>query len=213
MTTPDDLIDGFHRFREQHFADDDALYRELVAQGQTPKILVVACCDSRVDPSLVLNCAPGDLFVIRNVANLVPPDENLSGGRHGTSAALDYAVRTLGVEHIIVLGHAHCGGIRALLSGPALGADTPGSFINSWMRLAGQARNSVERDLPAATPAERERACEQRAILNSLDNLMTFPWISERVTQGHLRLHGWYFDMDNGRLLGYDAAAESFRPL
>ncbi|MDD3884209.1 MAG: carbonic anhydrase [Gallionella sp.] len=211
MTTPFDLIEGFHRFREQHFADEDALYRQLVEQGQTPKILVVSCCDSRVDPSLVLNCAPGDLFVIRNVANLVPPDENLSGGRHGTSAALDYAVRTLGVEHIIVLGHAYCGGIRALMAGPH--PDAPGSFINSWMRLAEPARLSVEQEMAAATPSERERACEQRAILGSLENLLTFSWIRERVAQGALRLHGWYFDMDSGHLLGYDADAGEFRPL
>jgi len=211
MTSPSDLIEGFHRFREQHFADEDALYRQLVEQGQTPKILVVSCCDSRVDPSLVLNCAPGDLFVIRNVANLVPPDENLSGGRHGTSAALDYAVRTLEVEHIIVLGHAHCGGIRALMAGPH--PDAPGSFINSWMCLAEPARLSVEQEMAVAAPSERERACEQRAILGSLDNLMTFPWIRERVEHGTLRLHGWYFDMDSGHLLGYDADAGEFGPL
>ena len=211
MTSPTDLIAGFHRFREQHFADDDALYRQLVLDGQTPKILVVACCDARVDPSLVLDCAPGDLFVIRNVANLVPPSEGRSDGRHGTSAALDYGVRTLGVEHIIVLGHAHCGGIRALMSGQQT-ADAD-SFINNWMRLAEQARASMERELADATSEERERACEQRAILASLDNLMTFSWIRERVEQGSLALHGWYFDMENGLLLGYDATTRRFETL
>jgi carbonic anhydrase len=211
MTSPTDLIAGFHRFREQHFADDDALYRQLVLDGQTPKILVVACCDARVDPSLILDCAPGDLFVIRNVANLVPPSEGRSDGRHGTSAALDYGVRTLGVEHIIVLGHAHCGGIRALMSGQQT-ADAD-SFINNWMQLAEKARASMERELADATPEERERACEQRAILASLDNLMTFSWIRERVEQGSLALHGWYFDMGNGLLLGYDAATRRFETL
>lgn len=211
MTSPRDLIEGFHRFREQHFTDDDALYRQLVQEGQTPKILVVACCDSRVDPALVLNCAPGDLFVIRNVANLVPPAENRSGGRHGTSAALEYGVGTLGVEHIIVLGHAHCGGIRALMGGQ--GADTADSFIASWMRLAEKARADTERELPGASPEERGRAIEQRAILSSLDNLMSFSWIRERVAQGTLTLHGWYFDMDNGQLLGYSPATRSFETL
>jgi carbonic anhydrase len=211
MTSPRDLVEGFHRFREQHFADDDALYRQLVQAGQTPKILVVACCDSRVDPALVLDCAPGDLFVIRNVANLVPPAENRSGGRHGTSAALEYGVTTLGVEHVIVLGHAHCGGIRALMSGQRTGdAD---SYINSWMRLAEEARADAERELAGATLEQRERAIEQRAILGSLDNLMTFPWIRERVEQGKLTLHGWYFDMEHGELLGYDAASGRFETL
>lgn len=211
MTSPRDLIEGFHRFREQHFTDDDALYRQLVQEGQTPRILVVACCDSRVDPALVLDCAPGDLFVIRNVANLVPPAENRSGGRHGTSAALEYGVITLGVEHIIVLGHAHCGGIRALMSGQRTGESD--SYIDSWMCLAEGARVDTERELGGATPEERERIIEQRAILASLDNLKTFPWIRERVEQGTLILHGWYFDMEHGQLLGYDTATNRFGTL
>lgn len=212
MTSPRDLIEGFHRFREQHFTDDDALYRQLVQEGQTPKILVVACCDSRVDPSLVLNCAPGDLFVIRNVANLVPPAESHSSGRHGTSAALDYGVRTLGVEHIIVLGHAHCGGIRALMDGRRT-TDIDGSFINSWMRLAENARTKTEQELVDADAEARARACERQAILGSLDNLMTFPWIRERVEQGTLALHGWYFDIECGKLLGYNRASHKFEAL
>lgn len=211
MTSPRDLVQGFHRFREQHFADDDALYRQLVQEGQTPKILVVACCDSRVDPALVLDCEPGDLFVIRNVANLVPPAENRSGGRHGTSAALEYGVTTLGVEHIIVLGHAHCGGIRALMSGQRTGESD--SYIDSWMRLAEGARVDTERELSGAALEERERTIEQRAILASLDNLKTFPWIRERVEQGALTLHGWYFDMEHGELLGYSATSRRFEVL
>jgi carbonic anhydrase len=211
MTSPKDLIEGFHRFREQHFTDDDALYRQLVQEGQAPKILVVACCDSRVDPALVLDCAPGDLFVIRNVANLVPPEESRSSGRHGTSAALEYGVSTLGVEHIIVLGHAHCGGIRALMSGQRTGETD--SFINNWMRLAEDARAGAERDMAGATLEERERAIEQRAILGSLDNLRTFSSIRERIEQGTLTLHGWYFDMEHGLLLGYDEATGRFETL
>lgn len=212
MTGPADLIKGFHRFREQHFTDDDALYRQLVQQGQTPNILVVACCDSRVDPALVLDCEPGDLFVIRNVANLVPPDENRIGGRHGTSAALEYGVKTLGVEHVIVLGHAQCGGIRALMSGSGL-KDGQGTFIDSWMKLAEQARNKVLEEMPQASAHELERACEQQAILSSLDNLLSFDWIRERVEAGSLKLHGWYFDIENGRLMCYDPAAQRFLPV
>ena len=210
MTSPQQLIQGFLRFREQHFAHDDALYRQLVVQGQTPRILVVACCDARVDPAIVLDCAPGDLFVIRNVANLVPPSENLAG-HHGTSAALEFGVRNLGVQHIIVLGHAHCGGIRSLVE--TGGINNPDSFIDDWMHLVEDARATVERDMPGTPLDDRLQACEQRAILISLHNLMTFPWVRERVNGGALTLHGWYFDIEHGQLLQYDATANAFEEL
>ncbi len=205
MSSPERLIEGFARFRERHFAKDDALFRELVEQGQTPRILVVACCDARVDPALVLDCAPGDLFVVRNVANLVPPAEN-QGHYHGTSAALEFGVRKLNVAHIIVLGHAHCGGIHALLEGDVQKGDD--AFISQWMGIAEAARERVSREGAAC-----QRACEQQAILVSLDNLMTFSWIRERVERGTLALHGWYFDIERGELLGYDAAACRFEVL
>ena len=207
---PRNLIQGFQRFREQHFERNDNLYQQLVKQGQTPKILVVACCDSRVDPALVFDCDPGDLFVIRNVANLVPPLE-VQSGRHGTTAAIEYGVSTLGVKHIIVLGHARCGGINALVR--TGGVCASGSYIDDWMCLVESARAEVMAEMPQAPLAEKERACEQRAILVSLNNLMTFPWIHERVEQGILRLHGWYFDIEHGQLLNYDTTARVFKPL
>ena len=210
MSTPEKLIEGFRRFRERHFTEDDALYRQLITEGQAPRILVVACCDSRVDPALVLDCAPGDLFVIRNVANLVPPAESRDSGRHGTSAALEFGVRSLEVEHIIVLGHAQCGGIRSLFSGA--GAEM-GSYMHAWMRAAEEVHAAVVREMPDASPDEQMIACEQRAILVSLDNLMTFPWVRERIAQGALKLHGWYFDIEHGRLLRYDSASASFQAL
>lgn len=210
MTSPQDLVAGFQRFRERHFADDDALYRQLVAQGQAPKILVVACCDARVDPAIVLDCAPGDLFVIRNVANLVPPSGTLSG-HHGTSSALEYGVRNLGVQHIIVLGHAHCGGIRTLVNGG--GVNNPDSFIDVWMQMVEDARAAVEQDMPQAPLADRLQACEQRAILTSLRNLMTFSWVRERVESGKLTLHGWYFDIEHGQLLRYNTSSDTFEAL
>ncbi len=208
--TPPNLIKGFRRFREQHFEHNDSLYQQLVKEGQTPKTLVVACCDSRVDPALVFECDPGDLFVIRNVANLVPPLEGHSG-HHGTTAAIEYGVSTLGVKHIIVLGHAHCGGINALVKTGGVG--TPGSYIDDWMCLVESARAEVIAEMPHAPLGEQERACEQRAILVSLRNLMTFPWIRERVELGGLNLHGWYFDIEHGQLLGYDATVRDFVPL
>lgn len=207
MTTPRQLIQGFARFRGTHFSAQDVMYRNLVEQGQTPKFLIVGCCDSRVDPALIFDCAPGDLFVIRNVANLVPPVEGRAG-HHGTTAALEYGVRNLGVEHIIVLGHAHCGGIQTLMK--TGGASDPDSFIDDWMKLAEGARASVIQDFTDADDEQRQRACEQRAILVSLQNLHTFSWIAQRVELGTLTLHGWYFDIEQGQLLGYDAASRKF---
>ncbi len=209
MSSPKQLIAGFRRFRELHFAGDSVQFQDLAQFGQSPKALVVACCDSRVDPALVLDCAPGDLFVIRNVANLVPPAEN-QGHYHGTSAALEFGVRNLGVPHIIVLGHAQCGGIHALLE---RSVDKEESFIAEWMGIAEAAREQVEQQHAEASDTVRHRACEQQAILVSLSNLMTFSWIRERVEQGRLTLHGWYFDIEGGELLGYDATTRQFEML
>lgn len=210
MSTPKLLIEGFARFRGNHFSTEDVMYRNLVEQGQTPKVLIVGCCDSRVDPALIFDCAPGDLFVIRNVANLVPPAEGRAG-HHGTTAALEYGVRNLCVEHIVVLGHAHCGGIGTLMK--TGGASDPESFIDDWMKLVEAARVSVSRELSAASDAEQQRECEKRAILVSLQNLRTFPWITQRIAAGTLTLHGWYFDIEQGQLLGYDEAAQQFAQL
>jgi carbonic anhydrase len=209
MSTPKQLIEGFRRFRELHFGEDAVQFQDLAQFGQSPKALVVACCDARVDPALVLDCAPGDLFVIRNVANLVPPAEN-QGHYHGTSAALEFGVCNLAVPHIIVLGHAQCGGIHALLEGGVAKED---SFIAEWMRIADAARKQIVQELAGASDMLRHRACEQRAILVSLSNLMTFSWIRERVEQGKLTLHGWYFDIEGGELLGYNTTTRRFETL
>lgn len=210
MTSIPNLVEGFQRFRERHFERNDSLYQQLVKEGQTPRTLVVACCDSRVDPALVLDCEPGDLFVIRNVANLVPPSENRAG-HHGTTAAIEYAIRILQVEHIIVLGHAHCGGINTLVR--TGGVSNPDSYMADWMCLAESARASVVTDMPQASLEEQLHACEQRAILVSLNNLMTFPWVRERVESGALTLHGWYFDIALGQLLRYDTTTARFEAL
>ena len=204
------LIEGFARFRGNHFATEDVVYRHLVEHGQTPKFLIVGCCDSRVDPALIFDCAPGDLFVIRNVANLVPPAEGRVG-HHGTTAALEYGVRILEVEHIVVLGHAHCGGIKNLLK--TGGASNPDSFIDDWMSLAESARASVAKDFSTASDEQQQLECEQRAVLVSLNNLKTFPWITQRIAEGKLKLHGWYFEIESGQLLGYNAATRQFEKL
>jgi carbonic anhydrase len=209
-TAPRALVEGFQRFREQHFDRNDGLFQQLVKEGQTPKTLVVGCCDSRVDPAIVLDCEPGDLFVIRNVANLVPPVEGRAG-HHGTTAAIEYGVRILGVEHIIVLGHAHCGGIGTLMK--TAGVTVQGSFIDDWMCLVESARTSVIQDMPEASFEDQIRECEKRAILISLKNLMTFSWVQEKVELGQLTLHGWYFDIAHGQLLKYNREKNSFEDL
>ncbi|MCX7193604.1 MAG: carbonic anhydrase [Proteobacteria bacterium] len=207
---PQPLIEGFLRFRDNHFPSDDIEYSRLFAEGQKPKFLIVGCCDSRVDPAIIFNCAPGELFVLRNVANIVPPNEARIG-HHGTTAALEYGVCNLGVEHIVVLGHQHCGGIQTLLQ--TGGQSNPDSFIDDWMSLVESARVSVERDYADAGIETRRQACEQRAILVSLENLLTFPWIAKRVAEKTLTIHGWYFDVEQGQLLGYHTATCRFEPL
>lgn len=201
------FITGFRHFQEKYFSEDRDLFEQL-QQGQHPKALIVACADSRVDPALLTGAEPGDMFVVRNVANLVPP--YVSGGNFASvPAALEFGVLSLEVEHIIVLGHAQCGGIHALMSGAGL----EGEFIGKWMSIAQRARMRVLAELPDKLPALQERACEQAAILDSLDNLMTYPWITERVTAGAMHLHGWYFDIEAGSLLRYNPVSNAFEPI
>lgn len=207
MNHIDKLVDGFKRFKESRFTEKRALFDQL-AQGQHPKTLIVGCCDSRVDPAIITDCDPGDLFIIRNVANLVPPYET-AGNFHGTSAALEFGVRHLGVENIIILGHAKCGGIRTLMENDAP-SDDQSSFVAGWMKVASHARNRVLSRLPGEPVYKQVQACEKEAILVSLDNLLTFPWILERVAQKKLALHGWYFDIEQGELLQYNPNTNSF---
>lgn len=202
------LVDGFKRFHSRNYEEDRTLFDRLAKQGQSPKTIVVGCCDSRVDPAIVTDCDPGDLFIIRNVANLVPPFET-RGNYHGTSAALEFGVRNLEVEDIIVLGHAKCGGILALLN-QVPGSEHQEGFVSSWMTVASNARNRVLSRMHGESLEKQARACEQEAILVSLDNLLTFPWILERVAQKKLALHGWYFDMEHGELLRYNPDSKCF---
>lgn len=204
------FIDGFQRFQHQYFEDAPELYRRLQV-SQNPSTLLIGCCDSRVDPALLLGCDPGDIFTVRNVANLVPPCNH--GMRHqGVAAAIQFAVVQLKVERVIVLGHAQCGGIRALVE-QRFPVDGDTDFIGRWVRIAEPARERVMRQLPQASLAERLRACEQASILVSLRNLESFPWVRKRVADGELTLHGWYFDLDAGALLAYSARSDSFLPL
>lgn len=202
------LISGFKRFQQNYFQSDDTLYEQL-GRGQNPKVLMIGCSDSRVDPAILTDCRPGDIFVVRNVANLIPPYEP-DGHYHGVSSAVEYAVRFLKVEHIIVMGHSHCGGIDALMhsTGP-----TGSEFIDQWVAIGHPARQAVERELAAKSDELKCRACEQAAILISLENLLSFPWVADRVRNGVLALHGWYFDIEAGQLLGYHPDRGEFETL
>ncbi|MCE3231029.1 MAG: cynT [Alphaproteobacteria bacterium] len=203
------LIKGHQKFRKRYFDTEDTTFAELVRKGQHPKALMVACSDSRVDPALVMDCQPGDLFVIRNVANLVPPYEE-DKSYHGTSAALEFGVCVLGIRHVILFGHTQCGGIQSLLdrSHEQCG---PKSFLTKWMELAKTAHDATISCRPESLLEEQVTFCGQYSLVNSLKNLQTFPWIRERVNQGILRLHAWNFNMSQGSLEEYDEKQNSFR--
>lgn len=209
------LLKGFERFQRHYFEDAPALFDALRA-GQYPQTLLIGCSDSRVDPGMLLGCDPGDLFTVRNVANLVPPcGETETGRLHGVSAAIQFAVEQLRVARIIVMGHSGCGGIRALLARPEHEPENPPDrdFIGPWVRIAYPARRMVEQTWPDATAEQRQHACEQAAILVSLRNLESFPFVRSACERGELTLHGWYFDLAAGALLAYSERADGFLPL
>ena len=191
----EDLIAGYRRFRAETWARERDRFEALAERGQRPRAMVVACSDSRVDPQMVFSAAPGELFVVRNVANLVPPYAP-DAAYHGTSAALEFGVRVLGVRHLIVLGHALCGGVRAMLDGMPPGTE---DFVAPWMGIAGEARARALRCEPGSDDA-RQEAGEQETVRLSLENLLTFPWVRDAVEAGRLHLHGGHFDIRSGTL-------------
>ena len=203
------LIDGFKRFRQKYFVMEKDLYQSFNSVGQSPKFLLIACSDSRVDPAILFSCEPGDMFVIRNVANLVPPYEE-GGGYHGTSAAIEFAVNQLKVESVVVLGHAQCGGIAALARGAAQESNV---FVSKWVTIAEEARAKVLETTSPENFREFCHACEQEAILTSLRNLRTFPFIQERISDGSLTISGWYFDLEKGKLWEYSDKNSNFLEL
>jgi carbonic anhydrase len=184
---PQHLLQGYRTFTSQRLPTEQSRYRELSERGQSPEVMVIGCCDSRVSPEVIFDAGPGELFVVRNVANLVPvfaPD----GGAHGVSAALEYAVQVLRVKHIVVLGHAQCGGIRAFIE--------PGEKVGQRDR---------------ETMADFTTRIEKAAVFRSLENLMTFPFVKAAAERGELNLHGAYFGVAEGSLSVLDQAAKEFR--
>ena len=197
MSNFSDMIDGYYRFRGNEWYQERERWNEL-ATGQAPKVMVIACSDSRVDPATIFGSRPGEVFVVRNVANLVPPFET-GGGRHGVSAALEFAVTKLKVEEILVLGHGACGGVNAALT-QSLANTAPGDggFVAGWIDLLDEAREKVV--AKCGTGPEGQTALEQEGVKVSLANLMTFPFVAERVANGTLKLHGAVFAIADGKL-------------
>jgi carbonic anhydrase len=210
MSATDKLIAGYQRFREGYYEQHKNQLQKLAEQGQSPKIAIVSCSDSRVDPTIILDCAPGDLFVIRNVANLVPPMENCDSF-HGTSAALEFAVNQLEVESIIVLGHTQCGGIKSLMDTEP--AAMPKTFISKWMKQLENVRKEILEDKNCTTKEQHYHLCEQKGIVHSLGNLMTFPCIQKRVAAGSLKLHGWCYDLNSAELFAMQQGSGEFKKI
>ncbi len=190
----DRFIAGYRRFRAKGWPEQRHALESLAESGQRPCALIIACVDSRVDPAVIFDAGPGDMLTVRNVANLVPPYAP-DVAYHGTSAALEFGVRVLEVEHIIVLGHGQCGGVNALLEGaPEKARD----FVAPWMSMAESARARARH---LTVPSERQTCCEHEVIKVSLNNLQTFPWIADAVKEGRLALHGAWFSIGTGELL------------
>lgn len=213
------LLAGIKGFRARYYERRPDSMRQLVTEGQHPEILMIGCSDSRVDPALLTQAEPGELFVVRNVANLVPPYQP-DGSYHGTSAAIEYAVRVLGVSHVIVLGHAQCGGIQGLIR-LRTGQKTDDDFVSPWVSIAGSALdpyiNGADGTERSQADAERLQqqpdVVERAAVRTSVDNLMTFPFVRERVEAGTLSLHGWWFDLEDGELWAIDPKTRLFEPV
>ena len=207
MTFPKSLLEGYRAFRTQRLPVEQSRYRELSVHGQSPETMVIGCCDSRVSPEVIFDAGPGELFVMRNIANLVPvyqPDENA----HGVSAALEFAVNVLRVKHIVVLGHAQCGGIRAFIDKAA--PLSPGDFIGKWMAMFVKPGEVVEQRSHESMQDFITRI-EKAAVFRSLENLQTFPFVRARVESGELQLHGAYFGVAEGALFVLDKQSKEFK--
>ena len=215
MEAYDRLISGYREFRANYLANENKEWLKVAGVKQNPKVMMVACSDSRVHPAILTRSALGELFMIRNVANVVPPFEESKGDStyHGTSAAIEFAINHLHVEHIIVMGHSGCGGIGSIMDNNITDETEGYSFIRPWMNIVKEASEFTELENVSMSKASRVSVCEQRAILISLNNLATFPWVKKAIKEGELHLHGWYFDIKSGNLSEYDWAKEQFKEI
>jgi carbonic anhydrase len=206
MALPQQLIDGYRAFLIGRLRHEQDRYRDLGETGQSPQIMVIGCCDSRVSPEVIFDARPGELFVVRNVANIVPPyapDQRA----HGVSAALEFGIGALKIKHIVVLGHAQCGGVKAFVEDAE--PLSPGDFIGNWMKLMAPAADKVG-PRGALSPADYLARLEQANILNSIENLMTFPRLRKLIERGQVAVHGAYFGVATGQLSVRDPATGNF---
>lgn len=208
---PDSLTDRYRRFKYRHFAPNASHYEELATHGQNPETMIISCSDSRVDPETIFSAMPGELFVLRNIANLVPPYET-GGHYHGVSSAIEFAILNLNLKNLIVIGHSGCGGIKAALDQKAA-IQTEAQFISRWMSMLDDARLAVLASHQNSTPEQRQRALEFAGIKQTLKNLRTFPFVREREDSGSLQLHGAHFDIKTGTLSVYDNETKGFKAL
>jgi carbonic anhydrase len=207
---PTFLLSGYHHFLASRFTPEKRHYEKLARDGQKPSVMVIGCCDSRAAPETIFDARAGELFVVRNVANLVPPSQP-DGDYHGTSAAIEYAVDILGVAHVIVMGHARCGGVRGYLDGLGASSQTT-QFVGPWINLLRQAVNQLP-DLSCQPVDTQAITLEQAAIRQSLANLHSFSFIQDKLANGSLSLHGLWFDVSNGALYRLDETRGVFLPL
>ncbi len=207
------LITGNHQFKIKFFDSNNNIFNGLVEFGQKPKIMIITCSDSRIDPAMIFNCQLGELFVVRNIANLIPPYED-NDTYHGTSAALEFGTCFLDIKHIIILGHTQCGGIQSLIENTNQVLDKKNySFVAKWMDLAKPAYDKVMAENSQATLEEKIILCEQLSLANSLKNLASFPWIQRHIVNHNLSLHAWYFDLATGIIHAHDQAINSWQAL
>jgi carbonic anhydrase len=209
---PGYLVQRYHGWKATRYKDNQAWYRHLAQEGQHPRAMVISCCDSRVHVTSIFGADQGEFFLHRNIANLVPPHVT-DGAQHGTSAAVEYAVTALKVAHLIVLGHSNCGGVKgcdAMCSGQAPELEERSSFVGRWMDIL---RPGYDRVKDIHDPEDRTRALERQAILVSLENLMTFPFVAEAVTAEALTLHGLWHDIGEGGVEQYEAETGTFRQI
>ncbi len=206
---PEYLLNGYKNFMNGRYVDERERYRVLAETGQKPQTLFIACCDSRSAPETIFDCGPGELFVVRNVANMVPPFEP-DGQFHATSAAIEYAVQVLKVKDIVVMGHGRCGGIQAALD-PNFESLSPGDFIGKWMHMVKSAAEQIQSN-DVMTAGERQTALERVSIRNSINNLRGFPFVKAQEAAGKVKLHGAWFDISTGELWVMDKSGDFRRP-
>jgi carbonic anhydrase len=207
------LLKGFADFRLGYYREHLDLFDKLAAEGQSPKILIIGCADARVDPGILTQTKPGDIFTVRNIGAMVPPAQIPPDHRqHGTSAAIEFAVRGLEVEHVVILGHALCGGIGALVDGKD-GAFADYDYLSTWTAVAQSVRDRALRELADKPREQVVRVVEQAAVVNSVVNLMGFPWLAERVAAGKLVLHAWWFNLTEGQLYAFNPGTAKFDPV